>query len=117
VDRGETSGYRPLIGRPFSWKSSRSQVAIAGRAPRFAEHNEYVLTKLASLDESAYQQLRTTSVIADAPVDPPQARPLAIDDMVRRGSLTMDPDYLRTLASVAPLGCLPPSARVASDVH
>jgi crotonobetainyl-CoA:carnitine CoA-transferase CaiB-like acyl-CoA transferase len=117
VDHGETSGYRPLIGRPFSWKSSRSHVAIASRAPRFAEHNEYVLTKLASLDDSAYQPLRATSVIVDAPVDPPRARPLAIDDMVRRGSLTMDPDYLHTLASVAPPACQPLPAPVAPDVH
>jgi crotonobetainyl-CoA:carnitine CoA-transferase CaiB-like acyl-CoA transferase len=117
VDHGEMTGYRPLIGRPFRWTSSRSQVAITCRAPRFAEHNDYVLTKLAWLDDAAHQQLRATSVVTDTPVDPPQARPLAIDDMVRRGTLTMDPDYLHTLASVAPRPCQPPPAPVASDVH
>jgi crotonobetainyl-CoA:carnitine CoA-transferase CaiB-like acyl-CoA transferase len=117
VDHGATSGCRPLIGRPFGWESSQSGVAIAGRAPRFAEHNEYVLTKLAGLDDAAYEQLRATAVVTDAPVDPPQARPLAIADMVRRGTLTMDPQYLRTLASVAPPGCQPAPVPVASDVH
>ena len=117
VDHGEITGYRPLIGRPFSWKCSTSEVAITGRAPRFAEHNEYVVTKLAGLDRAAYQQLRATSVVTDAPVEPPEARPLALDDMVRRGNLTMDPQYLHTLASVAPRGCQPSSEAVAPDVH
>jgi crotonobetainyl-CoA:carnitine CoA-transferase CaiB-like acyl-CoA transferase len=117
VDHGEVTGCRPLIGRPFRWDSSTSQVAITGRAPRFAEHNDYVLTKLAGLDDAAYQQLWDASVVTDAPVDPPEGRPLAIDDMVRRGSLTMDSHYLRTLASVAPQACQPAPARVASDVH
>jgi crotonobetainyl-CoA:carnitine CoA-transferase CaiB-like acyl-CoA transferase len=117
VDHGEMTGRRPLIGRPFSWNSSRSQVAITGRAPRFAEHNEYVLTTLVGLDQAGYQQLRDASVVTDAPVDPPEGRPLAIDDMVRRGSLTMDPQYLSSLASVAPPACQPAPAQVASDVH
>jgi hypothetical protein len=56
-------------------------------------------------------------VVTDAPVEPPEARPLALDDMVRRGNLTMDPQYLHTLASVAPRGCQPSSEAVAPDVH
>jgi crotonobetainyl-CoA:carnitine CoA-transferase CaiB-like acyl-CoA transferase len=117
VDHGGMTGCRPLIGRPFSWKCSTSEVAITGRAPRFAEHNEYVVTKLAGLDHAAYQQLRAASVVTDAPVDPPEARPLALDDMVRRGNLTMDPQYLRTLASVTPQGSRPSSGPVEPDVH
>jgi hypothetical protein len=117
VDHGGITGRRPLIGRPFSWKCSASEVAITGRAPRFAEHNEYVVTELAGLDHAAYQRLRATSVVTDAPVDPPEARPLALDDMVRRGNLTMDPQYLHTLASVTPWGCRPSSGPVAPDVH
>jgi crotonobetainyl-CoA:carnitine CoA-transferase CaiB-like acyl-CoA transferase len=117
VDHGEIVGCRPLIGRPFIWTSAACEIAITGRAPQFAEHNEYVITKLAGLDHAAYHQLRATSVVTDAPVDPPAARPLPIDDMVRRGNLMMDPQYLRTLASIAPQACRPSSEPVAPDVH
>ena len=102
VDFGDGIGPRPLIGRPFSWDSAGSQVAIAGRAPRFGEHNEYVLTKLAGLGQEAYDQLRAARVVTDAPVDPPEGKPVPIEAMARRGELRVDPDYRRTLASVAP---------------
>ena len=102
VDFGDGIGLRPLIGRPFSWDSAASQVAIAGRAPRFGEHNEYVLTKLAGLSQEAYDQLRAARVVTDAPVDPPEGKPVPIEAMARRGELRVDPGYRRTLASVAP---------------
>ena len=102
IDFGDPLGLRPLIGRPFSWRSPGSQVAIAGRAPRFGEHNEYVLTKLAGLGHEAYEQLRAARVVTDAPVDPPEGKPVPIEAMARRGELRVDRDYRRTLASVAP---------------
>ena len=66
---------RPIIGRPFSWNSAGTRVGIASRAPRFGEHNEYVLTNLAGLGDEAYEQLRTRHVTTDAPLDPPAASP------------------------------------------
>jgi crotonobetainyl-CoA:carnitine CoA-transferase CaiB-like acyl-CoA transferase len=102
IDFGDPLGLRPLIGRPFGWHSPGSQVAIAGRAPRFGEHNEYVLTKLAGLGHEAFEQLRAARVVADAPVDPPEGKPVPIEAMAQRGELRVDRDYRRTLASVAP---------------
>ena len=102
VDFGDRIGLRPLIGRPFGWRSSGSQVAIAGRAPLFGEHNEYVLTKLAGLGHEAYDQLQASRVVTDAPVHPPEGKPVPIEAMARRCELRVDPDYRRTLASVAP---------------
>lgn len=102
VDFGDPTGLRPLIGRPFGWSSSGSRVGIAGRAPRFGEHNEYVLTKLAGVGHEAYEQLQATRVVTDAPIDPLEGKPVPIEAMARRGELRMDPDYRRTLASVAP---------------
>lgn len=102
IDFGDPLGLRPLIGRPFSWHSHRSQVAIVGRAPRFGEHNEYVLTKLAGLGHEAFEQLRAARVVTDAPIDPPEGKPVPIEAMARRGELRVDRDYRRTLASAAP---------------
>lgn len=102
IDFGDPLGPRPLIGRPFSWHSSGSRVAIAGRAPRFGEHNEYVLTKLAGIGHEAYEQLQASRVTTDAPIDPPGGKPVPIEAMARRGELKVDRDYRRTLASVAP---------------
>jgi crotonobetainyl-CoA:carnitine CoA-transferase CaiB-like acyl-CoA transferase len=102
IDFGDPVGPRPLIGRPFSWHSPGSRVAIAGRAPRFGEHNEYVLTKLAGLGHEAIDQLRAARVVTDAPVGPPEGKPVPIEAMARRGELRVDRDYRRTLASVAP---------------
>jgi crotonobetainyl-CoA:carnitine CoA-transferase CaiB-like acyl-CoA transferase len=102
VDFGEPVGLRPLIGRPFRWSSASSTVAIAGRAPRFGEHNEYVLTKLAGLDRETYEQLQATRVVTDAPLGPPEGKPVPMEAMARRGELRVDRDYRRTLASVAP---------------
>jgi crotonobetainyl-CoA:carnitine CoA-transferase CaiB-like acyl-CoA transferase len=102
IDFGAPLGLRPLIGRPFGWHSPGSRVAIAGRAPRFGEHNEYVLTKLAGLGQEAFEQLRAARVVTDAPVDPPEGKPVPIEAMARRGELRVDRDYRRTLAAVAP---------------
>jgi crotonobetainyl-CoA:carnitine CoA-transferase CaiB-like acyl-CoA transferase len=102
IDFGDPVGLRPLIGRPFGWHSPGSQVAIVGRAPRFGEHNEYVLTKLAGLGHEALEQLRAARVVTDAPIDPPEGKPVPIEAMARRGELRVDRDYRRTLASVAP---------------
>jgi crotonobetainyl-CoA:carnitine CoA-transferase CaiB-like acyl-CoA transferase len=102
VDFGDPVGCRPLIGRPFSWSSQGSSVAVAGRAPRFGEHNDYVLTKLAGLDQSAVDDLRAARVIADAPVHPPAGRPIPLAAMARRGNLRIDVRYRRTLAAAAP---------------
>ena len=102
IDFGDPLGPRPLIGRPFSWDSSGSRVAIAGRAPRFGEHNEYALTKLAGVGHEAYEQLQASRVTTDAPIDPPEGKPVPIEAMARRGELKVDRDYRRTLASVAP---------------
>jgi len=102
IDFGDPLGLRPLIGRPFSWSSAGSTVAIAGRAPRFGEHNEYVLTKLAGIDRDTYEQLQATRVVTDAPLDPPEGKPVPIEAMARRGELRVDRDYRGTLASVAP---------------
>jgi crotonobetainyl-CoA:carnitine CoA-transferase CaiB-like acyl-CoA transferase len=117
VDFGDPIGCRPLIGRPFTWNSPGSKVAIAGRAPRFGEHNEYVLTKLAGLDHAEYEQLRAARVVTDAPVDPPTARPLPIEAMAWRGNLRVDTEYLRTMASVAPRTCQPPPASAVPPVR
>jgi crotonobetainyl-CoA:carnitine CoA-transferase CaiB-like acyl-CoA transferase len=102
LDFGDPLGFRPLIGRPFTWDSSGSEVAIAGRAPRFGEHNEYVLTKLAGFDRETYELLQAARVVSDTPVDPPAGRPVPIEDMARRGELRVDSEYQRTLAAVAP---------------
>jgi crotonobetainyl-CoA:carnitine CoA-transferase CaiB-like acyl-CoA transferase len=102
IDFGDPLGLRPLIGRPFTWDSSGSEVAIAGRAPRFGEHNEYVLTKIAGLDREAYEQLQAARVVTEAPADPPEGRPVPIEAMARRGNLVVDSEYRHTLASVAP---------------
>ena len=102
LDFGAALGLRPLIGRPFTWDSAESEVAIAGRAPRFGEHNEYVLTKLAGLDRETYEQLQAARVVSDTPVDPPPGRPVPIEAMARRGELRMDREYRRTLAAVVP---------------
>ena len=108
IDFGDPLGLRPLIGRPFTWSSSGSTVGIAGRAPRFGEHNEYVLTKLAGVGHEAYEQLQAARVVTDAPVDPPAGKPVPIEAMARRGELRVDRDYRRTLASVAPAAWQPP---------
>jgi crotonobetainyl-CoA:carnitine CoA-transferase CaiB-like acyl-CoA transferase len=100
LDFGAALGFRPLIGRPFTWDSSESEVVIAGRAPRFGEHNEYVLTKLAGLDRETYEQLQAARVVSDTPVDPPPGRPVPIEAMARRGELRVDREYRRTLAAV-----------------
>jgi crotonobetainyl-CoA:carnitine CoA-transferase CaiB-like acyl-CoA transferase len=104
IDFGDPLGWRPLIGRPFTWHSPGSQVAIAGRAPLFGEHNEYVLTKLAGFDRETYEQLQAAQVVTDEPVNPPEGRPMPIEAMARRGNLVVDRDYRRTLASAAPRG-------------
>jgi crotonobetainyl-CoA:carnitine CoA-transferase CaiB-like acyl-CoA transferase len=117
VDIGDPVGCRPLIGRPFTWNSAGSNVAIAGRAPRFGEHNDYVLTKLAGLDHAAVEHLRAERVVTDAPVRPPAARPLPVEAMARRGTLRMDTDYRRTLASAAPRPCRRPPGAAADGVH
>jgi crotonobetainyl-CoA:carnitine CoA-transferase CaiB-like acyl-CoA transferase len=102
IDFGDPLGFRPLIGRPFTWDSPGSEVAIAGRAPLFGEHNEYALTKLAGYDREAYEQLLAARVVTDTPVDPPEGKPVPIEAMARRGNLVVDSDYRRTLATVAP---------------
>jgi crotonobetainyl-CoA:carnitine CoA-transferase CaiB-like acyl-CoA transferase len=78
----------PLIGRPYTWTSTASEVGIARGAPAFGEANAYVLERVLGLPERRIASLYADGVVVDAPVCPPPARAMDFDALVAKGILT-----------------------------
>jgi len=102
VDYGEELGYRPLIGRGFTWESEATDVGIVLRAPRFGEHNAWVLQERAGLDAAAIERLYETGVIVDAPTSARLTPPWNLELLLEMGQLAaVDRDYHQALAEAA----------------
>jgi crotonobetainyl-CoA:carnitine CoA-transferase CaiB-like acyl-CoA transferase len=100
VDHGTPVGLRPIIGRPYRWESSGSEVRIRSRAPKLGEANRYVLHELLGYDADRIAPLRALGVVADSPraVSPPP--PLDLAGLLQSGSLArVDADYVDVLAA------------------
>jgi crotonobetainyl-CoA:carnitine CoA-transferase CaiB-like acyl-CoA transferase len=80
-------GRRRLVGRPYVWRSAGSEVGIRRQAPDFGADNDRVLTDLLGLDPGTVARLREHGVVADAPIDPPPARPMDVDLLLAKGTL------------------------------
>jgi len=66
------AGVLSFAGMP--WKFSRTPAQVAGPAPRFAEHNAYVLGDLLGLDASAIADLEASGVAGTEPIVGPIIR-------------------------------------------
>ncbi|MGE3619762.1 MAG: CaiB/BaiF CoA transferase family protein [Acidimicrobiia bacterium] len=102
VDMGPELGWRPLIGRPYTWSPPDSSPRIDARAPWFGEHNDEVLGRLPGID---LDRLRRDGIVADAPTTDPGMVGADLGAMVGAGLLDeVDPGY-RSVAD------RPPAAR------
>jgi crotonobetainyl-CoA:carnitine CoA-transferase CaiB-like acyl-CoA transferase len=91
-------GRRPLIGRPYTWASPRTAVAIAGPAPSWGADTDAVLRDLAGLDATRIAALHAAGAVTRAPVDARPARPLDLARMLQSGVLSrVDEDYADVL--------------------
>jgi crotonobetainyl-CoA:carnitine CoA-transferase CaiB-like acyl-CoA transferase len=66
------AGVLPFAGMP--WRFSRTPGRVTRPAPRFAEHNEYVLGELLGLDPDAIAELESSGVAGREPVVGPIVR-------------------------------------------
>ncbi len=71
IDHPE-AGVIPFAGMP--WKLSRTPGCVTRPAPRFAEHNDYVLGELLGLDREAIETLESSGIAGREPVAGPVVR-------------------------------------------
>lgn len=71
IDHPE-AGVLPFAGMP--WKFSRTPGRVTRPAPRFAEHNDYVLGELLGLDQESIEELERSEIAGREPVVGPIVR-------------------------------------------
>src|SRR5262249_19011103 len=86
-------GRRPLIGRPYLWRSRATSIGVAAPAPSWGEANGYVLRDLLGYDEARIAELHESGAVADAPVDPPPCPPVDLGSMLESGVASIDRDF------------------------
>jgi crotonobetainyl-CoA:carnitine CoA-transferase CaiB-like acyl-CoA transferase len=109
---------RPLIGRPYRWRSERSSVGVRGCGPDFGEAATWVLEDILGLGPQGAQALRQAGVVTDAPVAPASVDALDLEAMLRSGSLVrVDGDYRDVLTAATEGTGARATAGVASGIE
>lgn len=102
VDHGGDIGLRPLIGRPFKIDGEDGWVPrVTRRAPKFGEHNQYVLRDLLGMDDDQVAALYAKGVVCEEPAGlagnvPPDVTKIPDGKQFR----TVDRKYRERLASI-----------------
>lgn len=85
---------RPIIGRPYRWRSERSLARVLAAAPDFGEANRHVLQDMLGLDAGAADQLEAAGIVTSAPIDPAPVQPVDLQLMLSRGVIArLDAEY------------------------
>ena len=101
IDHGAGVGKRP-VGKQMPAKFTGLESFVPKRAPRFAEHNEYVFCELLGMSKDELKKLQEEKVVGTVPRFPP-GRPTRLDlieKQVGKGAGYADPDYLKELRKV-----------------
>ena len=98
IDHGKDVGKRP-IGKQMPAKFVGYESYVPSRAPKFAQHNEYVFCELLGMSKDELKKLEEEKVIGTIPRFPP-GRPTRLDliqKQVGKGAGFVDPNYLEEL--------------------